>query len=69
MVNLITTDACNWSKWGEWGQCSKSCGHGFRERVRTNTTWQSGKRTCTGLRKERTRCQVGNYNCEQLPGT
>ena len=69
MLALLTTNECNWSKWGEWGQCSESCGNGFRERVRTNTTGQSGKDSCTGLRKEKKRCQIRNNHCEPLSGT
>ena len=61
MFNARTTDEC---KWGEWGQCSESCGNGFMERVRMNTAGQSGKENCNDLPKEKKRCQLRNNNCE-----
>lgn len=58
-----TTNAWNCSKWGDWGQCSESCGKGFRERVRAKIDESS----C--LLKERKQCQIRNNNCEPIPGT
>ncbi|KAM9839429.1 LOW QUALITY PROTEIN: SCO-spondin [Aulostomus maculatus] len=26
---------CSWTKWGEWGSCSRSCGVGQQQRIRT----------------------------------
>ena len=60
-----TTNAWNCSKWGEWGQCSESCGKGFRERVRA--IGEVDVPSC--LLKERKRCQIRNNNCEPIPGT
>ena len=60
MFNARTTNEC--SKWGEWGQCSESCGKGFMERVCINADGQSGKET--GLPKETKRCQIRDNNCE-----
>ena len=55
MFNALTRSECSWNQWGDWGQCSESCGNGFMERVRTNTAGQSGKENCIGLPKEKKR--------------
>ena len=64
MFNALTRNGCSWSQWGDWGQCSESCGNGFMERVRMNTAGQSGKENCNDLPKEKKRCQLRNNNCE-----
>jgi len=61
MLNARKTSEC--TKWGEWGQCSESCGNGFMERVCINTAGQSGKES--GLPNETKRCQIRNNNCEE----
>ena len=60
MFNARTTNEC--TKWGEWGQCSESCGNGFIERVCINTAGKSGK--VSGLPKETKSCTIRNNNCE-----
>ena len=69
MFNALTRNECSWSQWGDWGQCSESCGNGFMVRTRSNTTGQSGKESCNGLSTEKKRCQIRTNNCEPLPGT
>ena len=64
-----TTNDSRCSKWGEWGQCSESCGNGFMERVCTNTAGQSGKESSISVPKETKRCQIRKNNCEPIPGT
>jgi len=63
MLNARATNECSCSKWGEWGQCSESCGNGFMERVCINTAGQSGKDNC----KETKVCQIRNNICEECP--
>ena len=65
---------CSLGEWGEWSQCSKSYGTGFRERIRKTTAQMPGKGSCEGLTilnklRDREKCQVQNYRCEQIPGT
>jgi len=60
MFNARTTNEC--TKWGEWGQCSESCGNGFMERACINTAGKSGKESV--LPKETKKCTIRNNNCE-----
>merc|ERR1711872_1061153 len=54
--SLAASDDC--SEWGEWGQCSESCGHGFRERI-------CPIKYGPGL-KDTENCQARNNNCETI---
>ena len=55
IFGIAARDDC--SEWGEWGQCSESCGTGFRERI------------CKEGNKEREKCQARSNNCETISGT
>merc|ERR1712002_1060375 len=57
--SLAASDDC--SNWTEWGQCSESCGHGFRERICKDTI-QEGKNL-----KDTEFCQARNYSCDPNP--
>nr|XP_061790885.1 hemicentin-1-like [Nerophis lumbriciformis] len=49
-----------WSEWSSWEECSRTCGHGNRTRVRTcsNPTPQHGGRPCEGRTVEVIMCSV-----------
>ena len=65
----IEARATNHCIWGKWGQCSESCGNGFRERVLSNTDGVSCEENIDGLRKQREKCRIRNNNCEPIIGT
>ena len=69
MIKPRTTNDCNESKWGDWGQCSESCGKGFRMRVLINKDGTPCEESSTGVRKEKEICQIRKINCEPISGT
>ena len=50
-----------WSVWGDWGQCSATCGAGEQERSRTctNPPPSNGGAQCSGDDKETKSCNNG----------
>ena len=62
----IKARASNDCIWGKWGQCSESCGYGFRERVLLNADRASCKENFAGQRKQTEKCRVRNNNCEPI---
>ncbi|NXU50379.1 HMCN1 protein, partial [Turnix velox] len=50
----------NWSEWGLWEECSKSCGQGNRTRTRTcsNPAAQHGGKPCNGSAVESVICHI-----------
>ncbi|XP_022803075.1 coadhesin-like [Stylophora pistillata] len=67
------TQACNthecpvnggWSNWGDWGQCSASCGDGqhARSRTCTNPPPSGGGAQCSGDSQETRTCKNGPCN-------
>ena len=69
MIKPRTTNDCNESKWGEWGQCPESCGKGFRMRVLINKDGTPCEESSTGVSKEKEICQIRKINCEPISGT
>uniref|UniRef100_A0A8C2UJN2 Hemicentin-1 n=1 Tax=Coturnix japonica TaxID=93934 RepID=A0A8C2UJN2_COTJA len=51
----------NWSEWGLWEECSKSCGQGNRTRTRTcsNPPAQHNGKPCSGSAVDFIMCNVG----------
>ncbi|OXB56883.1 hypothetical protein ASZ78_013391 [Callipepla squamata] len=51
----------NWSEWGLWEECSKSCGKGNRTRTRTcsNPSAQHNGKACNGSAVDFIMCNVG----------
>jgi len=62
----IKARASNDCIWGKWGQCSESCGYGFRERVLLNADSASCKENFVGLPKQTEKCRIRNNNCEPI---
>ena len=55
----------NWSQWGEWRECSRTCGGGLHSRSRTctNPPPRHGGKNCTGKPEETRPC-----NTDSCPG-
>ncbi|KXJ24916.1 coadhesin [Exaiptasia diaphana] len=51
----------NWSPWGPWTSCSKTCGSGtkLRERVCSNPPPENGGKICVGKKTEEGKCTIG----------
>ena len=51
---------CEWSTWGQWSSCSKTCGHGSQWRKRTIVTnAENGGKQCDGSSEETKTCLEG----------
>ena len=61
-VVVVPVDG-GWSDYGDWSECSKSCGGGERTRSRTctNPSPADGGAECTGESEEKEAC--GNDPC------
>ncbi|KAJ0032742.1 hypothetical protein NQD34_002823 [Periophthalmus magnuspinnatus] len=59
-VTLTVRVDGNWSEWSVWEECSRTCGHGNRTRVRTcsDPPVQHGGRACEGRAVEVMMCSV-----------
>ena len=53
---------CQWASWSNWGQCSETCGYGFKTRTRGITQdAMNGGEICHGNKTE-VDCQWSNWN-------
>ena len=62
--NHLAVDG-NYTEWGSWGTCSKTCGGGFKVRVRncTNPEPQFGGKDCTRLGPPQMTQECGLTRC------
>mmetsp|Transcript_9563 Transcript_9563/g.17110 ORF Transcript_9563/g.17110 Transcript_9563/m.17110 type:complete len:1334 (+) Transcript_9563:115-4116(+) len=52
---------CAWSQWGEWSECSVSCGKGVKSKKRSElTALQFGGQPCTGGHLRQVDCEEQN---------
>ena len=58
-MTLITLVDCEWGDYGDWSECSESCGNGteFRDRV-VKISAQHGGQNCTGEAREQKQCNT-----------
>ena len=51
---------CQWSSWGRWSSCSKTCGNGVQQKKRTiSTKAENGGKKCAGSNKATRSCNKG----------
>ena len=71
-INQICPRVVNgrWSSWGGYSSCSKTCGIGIKQRIRTctNPTPQNGGRSCPGSSALSTSCKVASCPGERNGG-
>ena len=53
----------DWEEWGDWSECSQSCGSGFQSRMRTCNPGEDGQ-ACTGPTMIRRVCNTTPCYCE-----
>jgi len=66
----IPAQNCLWAVWGEWSDCSVSCGKGSRSRVRVHAMLATnGGRACVGVSNTNITCdgQASKHECSFKP--
>ena len=58
---LIIAVPNTWSRWSEWGSCSRTCDWGTKQRTRSCETFE-----CIGPKDERTDCYSGRCKRKKL---
>ena len=61
-------DNCSWGQWGEWEDCSVTCGNGTQERNREITQQSSlVGNECTGNKRESRSCNSSGCPGKEIP--
>ena len=57
IFSFIFSANCQWSPWGQWTSCSRSCGNGQKQRRRTIVKYEKyGGKKCSGSKREKGSC-------------
>ena len=61
-------DSCSWEQWGEWEDCSVTCGDGTQKRNREITQQSSlVGNECTGNKRESRSCNSSGCPGKEIP--
>ena len=50
-----------WTEWSPYGDCSVTCGEGYKYRTRECVGPKNGGKDCEGDNKEAAHCETGKY--------
>ena len=64
---LHILDSCSWGQWGEWEDCSVTCGNGTQERNREITQQSLVGNECTGNERESRSCNSSGCPGKEIP--
>ena len=64
LINYIAAVASKWQEWGQWSECSVSCGQGSKLRARTcSGALFGGNQNCPGHSTESGVCDITKWTC------
>ena len=67
-ADSIAAVAAKWQEWGQWSECSVSCGQGSKLRVRTcSGALFGGDENCPGHSTEAGVCDITKWTCGRSP--
>lgn len=60
LAAAVVSSEGQWTAWGEYSKCSKSCGEGMQSRIRrcVNPSQPFGHKTCKGAFRQRRPCNI-----------